>query len=638
MDTKLLAVRAADVRVFWLLGILFTLFGSESVVAQPGKIQGWENLGENINTKYDEYAPVISPDGRTLYFVRDGHPHNKGGEDIWYSKRKIGSNAWEKAKNMPAPLNNADNNAVLSVSADGDRLLLMGEYTKGRTFPHELSISTIKANKTSWSIPKKIVFEPFERQNSTRESYYLQQDERTLLMSINMGGKKTQNFGQNDIYVSFKQKNGVWSAPKNLGSTINTNGFEYSPFLAADGVTLFFSSDGHPNGLGSNDVYMSKRLDDTWTNWSKPENLGPTINSKDFDTDFTIPASGEYGYLTSDRSGFGGSDIFKVKLPEHLRPNPTVLVYGKVLDKDTRLPVQAEISWENTSGKKDKGEVVFDPELSDYMFILPLSKTVYNLRADASGYGELNDTLDLNRYKGYAEIQKNFYVSVPKPQPTPQPSNSPQPEPPKEPEWYVLGQSYDAKTRQPLKAKITFKIAEQLDTEGHTLSQATGNYRLKVPKAVQYYLNASADGYFPASDRFSFEDFKNGFELRKDLFLEPIEIGRKITLRNIFFDFDKWTLRPESSDELDRVVQILNELPSLTLEIGGHTDSKGSDAFNLTLSQNRAKAVVDYLVSKGIKAERLKAQGYGESQPVATNETDEGRQENRRVEVKITGN
>jgi outer membrane protein OmpA-like peptidoglycan-associated protein len=171
-------------------------------------------------------------------------------------------------------------------------------------------------------------------------------------------------------------------------------------------------------------------------------------------------------------------------------------------------------------------------------------------------------------------------------------------------------------------------------------SPVDGSFKMVLPYNKNYSIRATADKFFAVSENLNLDSLvKAGYRvIHKDLYLVPIEIGQVVRLNNVFFDFDKWDLRPESFVELDRVVALLKENPSIEIEMSAHTDSYGSDEYNFKLSDNRAKSVREYIVSKGMPESRITAQGYGETKPVATNETDEGRQLNRRVEFKILKN
>ncbi len=205
----------------------------------------------------------------------------------------------------------------------------------------------------------------------------------------------------------------------------------------------------------------------------------------------------------------------------------------------------------------------------------------------------------------------------------------------------VSGNVYNAKTKQPLSASLIYETLPDGAEAGNGLSSPTdGAFKIVLPYDKNYLIRATADKFFAQSENLNLDSLvKAGFkEIHRDLYLVPIEIGQVVRLNNVFFDFDKWNLRPESFVELDRVVKLLEENPSIEIEMSAHTDSKGSDEYNYTLSDNRAKSVMDYILSKGISSSRIISKGYGESKPVATNDTDDGRQLNRRVEFTILKN
>ena len=202
----------------------------------------------------------------------------------------------------------------------------------------------------------------------------------------------------------------------------------------------------------------------------------------------------------------------------------------------------------------------------------------------------------------------------------------------------VSGNVYNKKTNQPLSASLIYETLPDGKEAGNALSNANdGSFKIVLPYDKNYSIRATADKFFAISENLNLDSFvKAGYkEIHRDLYLVPIEIGEVVRLNNVFFDFDKWDLRGESFLELDRVVTLLNENPAIEIEISSHTDSKGSDEYNFKLSDNRARSVMEYIVSKGIAANRITSQGFGETKPIATNDTDEGRQLNRRVELYI---
>jgi len=203
----------------------------------------------------------------------------------------------------------------------------------------------------------------------------------------------------------------------------------------------------------------------------------------------------------------------------------------------------------------------------------------------------------------------------------------------------VSGNVYNIKTKKPISASLIYETLPDGIVAGNGISAATdGAFKFVLPYDKNYSIRASADHFFAISENLNLDSLvKAGYrEIHKDLYLAPIEIGQVVRLNNVFFDFDKFDLRNESFVELDRVVELLKENPGIEIEMSAHTDSKGADDYNFRLSDNRAKSVREYIVSRGIAENRIVSKGYGKTNPVSTNETDEGRQLNRRVEFKIT--
>lgn len=273
-----------------------------------------QNLGRFVNSEYDDMLPIISPDNKTLYFARKNSPENYGGtgaDDIYVSKRDLITGQWQKATNVGTPLNDADHNFVCAVSVDGQRLYLANSY-KANGGGDGVSISTLKNGV--WSKPQFLNIRNMYNK-SPFACYHVSVDENYIVMAI----ERDDTYGDMDLYVSSKYADGTWSEPMNLGSILNTAGAEASVFLAADGKSLYFSSNGHP-GYGDFDMYMTTRLDNTWKNWSEPVNLGSEINTIYRDFYYTIPGNGEYAYFATDFSSYGKSDLFRLALPKEIQP------------------------------------------------------------------------------------------------------------------------------------------------------------------------------------------------------------------------------------------------------------------------------------------------------------------------------
>lgn len=274
-----------------------------------------ENLGSNVNSSFYDHLPLISPDGSLLYFTRklEDDGKSRGFNDDIYVSQVLPSGHFSKAENIGSPLNTADNNFACFISSDNNRLYVANKYIKNTYNFDGLSVST-KQKDGTWSKPKPLNIPDVYNKNEFAH-YYMNLDETVVLMAI----QRDDSYGDLDLYVAQKYGDGSWSSPKNLGPTINTVGAEGSVFLAADGKTLYFSSTGHP-GFGSYDMFMSKRLDNSWTNWSPPLNLGDKINSDEMDIYYTIPASGDYAYFSSGITVFGNNDLYRIKLPKEARP------------------------------------------------------------------------------------------------------------------------------------------------------------------------------------------------------------------------------------------------------------------------------------------------------------------------------
>ncbi len=489
-----------------------------------------EQLDKTVNSDYSELNPLLSPDGKTLYFSRRNHPENIGGvndkEDIWYSE--MGPDGkWMLAKNMGPQFNNEFPNfvnAVSSATPDGKAVLLVlgNKYLDKGKMLAGVSLSSNVGG--TWTNPKPINIEDDYNYNE-KANYFLANTRKTMIMSVEREDSK----GGRDLYATFAKNDSTWSKPLNLGAIVNSVGEESAPFLASDDRSLYFSSNGF-SGYGGNDVYVSKRLDDTWTNWTEPENMGPDINSKLDDLFFNIPSTSEYAYyskgITEDNT-----DIFRVKLPMFLSPEPIVIVKGKLIDAKTGKPIGARIIYEDLTTGKEVGIAHTNPETGEYEIHLPGGKN-YGFRAEAEGHISENQNLDLREFK------------------------------------------------------------------------------------------------------------KDGVVSNKDIMLAPIELATiepdaTIVLNNIFFDFNKAVLKSESFPELNRIIDLMNQKSTMQVELAGHADATGPENYNLILSEQRAKAVGKYLTGKGIAKERIAVVFHGESKPIDTNATPEGRKKNRRVEFKI---
>lgn len=470
-------------------------------------------LPETVSSSsIEETNPVISADGTILYFDRKNNPANieTDKDDIWYSVKDKKGN-WQEAKNAGRPINNKDYNFVISTSPDNNTLLLGNRYAADGVSPNGAGVSIVKKGSSGWEIPKDVIIDDYKNTND-HVGYFLTSDNKYLLMSV----ERPEGLGLKDLYVSSVKEDGTFSRPKSLGNVINTFDDEANPFLAADGKTLYFASKGHP-GYGYFDLFVSKRLDDSWTNWSKPENLGNIINSTGYELSIFLSAKGDKAYVGREK------DIWEID--NTVKQDPVALVKGKVYDSKTKKVMSAPIVYNALKTNKELGTAISDPTTGSYSIVLP--------------YGE------------------------------------------------------------------------------------------------KYSFMAEKEGYYAVTQNVDLSDLKEYKEIEVDLYLNPIEKGEIIRLNNIFFASGRYELLVESYAELDKLLQVLKSNSKMKIEISGHTDVVGGDADNMTLSNNRANAVMNYLLGKGIAKDRLSAKGYGETKFIAANDTEEGRQLNRRVEFLI---
>jgi hypothetical protein len=282
-----------------------------------------ESLEAEVNTLYNELGPMPTKDGKRLYFSREGFPGNMGGvddEDIWYSDFDETTQSWKEAKNMGAPLNNAGGNFITGVGRNSDTLLLANVYRKNGKMIAGVSISVFNGNE--WSFPVPVNIEA-DYNIARRATYDVSHDRKVMIISQ----QKFDTRGNLDLYVAFRQADRkqpyLGTESINLGTVINTAADELSPWLAYDGITLYFASDGH-NGYGRMDLFKSIRLDDTWTNWSEPENLGPGINTILDEISFNFNPLSRYAYFARGMSS-QNSNIYRIEMTHFFKPKDSVV-------------------------------------------------------------------------------------------------------------------------------------------------------------------------------------------------------------------------------------------------------------------------------------------------------------------------
>lgn len=363
-----------------------------------------ESLGPDVNCQGGDLSPVITADGKRLYFGRYPFGGNIGDtttEDIWYTDLQP-NGKWGPAKNAGRPLNNEGANFLISISPDENSVLLGNTYDAyGR--PRGAGVSSSVRTSEGWSIPREVGIQNYYNRHRFSESC-LDPSGMVLMLAI----QRDDSYGQKDLYFSRRLPNGTFSTPTNLGRGVNTWGSEMSPFLAADGTTLYFASDGR-RGFGGVDIWMTRRLDDSWTNWSEPKNLGPSINSPEWDAYYTVPARGDFAYLCGMNPENGSADLYRIRLTKGVAPNPVVLVSGRVLDASTKKPIATNVSYESLTKGKSVGIARSEPTNGSYKIVLPAGD-LYGFRAEAPGYYPVSDQLDTRKLAEYAELTRDLFL------------------------------------------------------------------------------------------------------------------------------------------------------------------------------------------------------------------------------------
>ena len=493
-------------------------------------------------------------------------------------------------------------------------------------------------------------------------SAYISTDEATLIFTSRRKYKDNQKTDGDDggffedLYICYK-KNGEWTDPVNMGAPINEEEFhEATAGLSPDGTSLYIYEH---HGKGGGDVFVSHLQG---TVWSKPEKMNKNINSDSRETTVTESFDGKILYFISNKSGgLGFGDIYMTTKDAKGNWGPSVNVgqplntkyaeeglfmipdgktlyfsskgYGSMGGYDIFKTVLENGKW---STPENLGYPVNSPDDDVYFAISGSGRRGYYASAKDGGYGEKDIYMItfLGPDKPFAlSGEDNLIASAQEPIK----AKAADAVEIKTISLTILkGTITDAFTKKPLEA--TIELVDNVKNEviaTFKSNSSTGKYLVSLPSGKNYGIAVKSEGYLFHSENFDIPTSSGYQEIVKDVELKNVAVGSIIVLRNIFFDFDKATLRPESANELERLIKLLNDLPTLKIEISSHTDSKGTDSYNMTLSQARSESVVGYLINHGIAKDRLVAQGYGETKPIATNDTDDGRQQNRRSEFKI---
>jgi len=472
------------------------------------------NLGDSVNSRFDDYWPSISADEKTLVVTsnipRDTTmPYSERNRQEDFFVAYMQNKKWLGRQPLGPPINTAINEGAQSLTADGKAMYFT---ICGR----QCNLYYSQLINGKWGIPQPLPA-PVTTQHSTKQPS-ISPDGRTLYFASNRPG----GIGGFDIWLSHRLENGSWTDPVNLGDSINTRGNEFSPFIHFDNTTLYFSSDGLL-GMGGQDIFLAKRKSDV--SWSSAKNLGYPINTYGTEDGLVVSASAKHAYFSSVRDGSQMRDVYIFDLPQSIQPTPVSYIRGIIVNDDTGEPIEARA-------------------------------TLTDLAADT--------------------------------------------------------------------------------TLMEVMSTTNGEFLVCIPSAKSYGFTVEHPNFLFYSDNFLLDkDYSVEKPFEREIRLSPIKVGNRVVLRNIFFALDSWQLLPDSYPELEKLLSLLNKNAKMRIEVSGHTDNTGTLEHNTKLSENRAKSVVDYLLSKGVVASRLTWKGFADSKPISDNASPEGRSQNRRTEFRV---
>ncbi len=447
-------------------------------------------------------------------------------------------------------------------------------------------------------------------------------DGMQLIFTARYGGGRNDN---EDLVVSHKQSNGSWGPPVSLSANINTVQREGASTISADGRHIIFTV----CGASGCDLYESRK---TGNEWSRPKNMGPNINSTRWDAQPSLSADGRELYFVSERpGGFGGYDIWYSQLtdkgwskainlgPEVNTPQDEISPYIHVNNRELYLVSNGLPGY--------GGYDIYKVQKNESGWSLPVNLGK-PLNDHHDQYSFIVSALGTQGYYSREESRNRsrlYRIVIPEAWVTPYKGNT------------VTGVITNKATQQPLRAQVElFNLSEKKSVSKIFSDSITGQYLMVLPGGAEYALYVDKVGYLFNSEHFNYAAGA-ARSVQKNVMLEPVQANAAIVLNNIFFDVDKYDLRPESLTELEKVADFLTKNEGLKVEISGHTDDTGTEAYNLKLSENRAKSVADFLFSKQIEKNRVQIRGYGSKKPLVPNLDEAGRQQNRRIEFKVVG-
>ncbi|MES2140320.1 MAG: OmpA family protein [Bacteroidota bacterium] len=600
---------------------IFLLIFSQFLGAQQNASPRVEikNIGTPVNSTFSDFAPLISADGSTMVFTSlrptdkpgtSPTPIKKDGQKketnatIYITYYDDKSKTWLEPIMLESVINLAGvDNSAIALSNDGQKMLI---YRGGNNKNINKGVfeTTLKGNE--WSVPKRVPAPINSDGNETSASFSADGK------SIYFVSSRPDGLGGKDIWYCLQNEAGDWGEAVNAGNSVNTKEDEESVFLHPNGSSLFFSSKGH-GSTGGYDVFVS-HLDTTTNGWAKPINLGSSINTPGDDLYFAMAADEKTAYYSSSKpKALADKDIYRITFGESILTKHVTLVKGFVTGENG-LGIESKI----VVKEKLTGDIIntikSNKATGKFLVCLPATGE-YQINFTDDNNGTYTEFIEASEKNGYNEVVLNILL---------------------EPKYANLFSRVLDEDGNPI-SKVQIELIDIITKQliGRFETNSAGASRFSLPFDTKFNIVFNKHGYLFQSVNVSIPK-SSGSESKdiKDITMQKVEVGKKIIVNNIFFDFNQEIPQQQSFADLDRIIKLMKDMSSLQLEISGHTDNVGFQD-NKKLSEQKAKAVMNYLIGKGCEKSRLKYKGYGSTDPIATNETAEGRQLNSRIELKV---
>jgi OOP family OmpA-OmpF porin len=584
-------------KVKYLIVVFFALLSNQNSYSQIDSTIApfnYKNLGPSVNSEDAELNPVVAADESKLFFVREKRTKNYVEQYIWSSERDA-NNRWLPAVKEPKPFNTMPINSIADLINDGNTVLIKGNYQNKKYLSRGFSL--INKVNGKWGEPVGLNIEEYETMdkglfNNASISF----DKKVLLFSFS----ETEGGKDNNLYISFMKEGNNYSKPVKLPEPLNLEGHsEFAPRITADTRKIYFSSD-RADGIGSNDIYFSERLDDTWMKWSKPENMSNIVNTTGRDSYFSIDSTGEYAYLVSDINSLGKSDIYQIQLiiPHTIKGVITSQRTGKTLSGTVQITSE---KLNDVLKSEDDGYTKVSKSEGRFIF-----------KSSAEGYYDRFDTVFIKRR------DKSINMVHPLT---------------KKPQQRKIRVIVKDSNGKPVAARI--HITNHSDINFEEDMKQEGLFETLVPENTSYTVSATK--------------VEEQNKLSKELKVSHAEDGdtavptavfifkahQIFNFINLYFKTNSAVPEDSSYKFMDLIAEYMTNHPGKRIMISAHTDDVGDNAANMDLSKRRAATVKKYLISKGIEDNRLKSAGYGETKPVQKGKTLEIRALNRRVEFEL---